>query len=325
MARKSSSRSSMAASRRSWRSTRRASFRRTCTPPTSTSSLNTTAWRLRSTRTSRHTTRRSTSSTRCPAEVRVLFVGDVVGKPGRQAVAVLLPKLRAERDIDLAIVNGENAAGGSGLTGEIAAELRQAGADVVTNGNHVWDQRSFLKEIDALEFCVRPLNLPPGNPGRGWTITKGALVANAIGRVFMAEQDDPFRALDGLLEELGERAPKVRILDWHAEATSEKLAMGWHLDGRFSAVLGSHTHVPTADARILPQGTALVADTGMVGPRDSVLGIEPSIIVSRYLDHLPRRFEVASGVVQFNSVVIDIDDETGRARSIERLDREWQP
>jgi 2',3'-cyclic-nucleotide 2'-phosphodiesterase len=257
--------------------------------------------------------------------VRVLFVGDVVGKPGRQAVAALLPTLRAERAIDLAIVNGENAAGGSGLTGEIAAELRDAGADVVTNGNHVWDQRSFLKEIDALGFCVRPLNLPPGNPGRGWTISKGALVVNAIGRVFMAEQDDPFRALDGLLEELGERAPKVRILDWHAEATSEKLAMGWHLDGRFSAVLGSHTHVPTADARILPQGTALVADTGMVGPRDSVLGIDPTIIVARYLDHLPRRFEVATGVVQFNSVVVDVDDATGHARSIERLDREWAP
>jgi metallophosphoesterase (TIGR00282 family) len=151
------------------------------------------------------------------------------------------------------------------------------------------------------------------------------LVVNALGRVFMKEQDDPFRAIDTLLAELGALVPKVRILDWHAEATSEKLAMGWHLDGRFSAVLGSHTHVPTADARILPQGTALIADTGMVGPRDSVLGIEPSIIVARYLDHLPRRFEVASGIVQFNSVVLDIDDQTGRAITIERLDREWEP
>jgi 2',3'-cyclic-nucleotide 2'-phosphodiesterase len=256
--------------------------------------------------------------------VRVLFVGDVVGKPGRQAVAALLPRIRRDRAIDLVVVNGENAAGGAGLTGEIAQELRQAGADVVTNGNHVWDQRSFLKEIDGLEFCLRPLNLPPSNPGKGWTLANGALVANAIGRVFMAEQDDPFRAMDLLLEELAGRAPAVRILDWHAEASSEKLAMGWHLDGRFSAVLGSHTHVPTADARILPGGTALVADAGMVGPRDSVLGIEPSIIVSRYLDHLPRRFEVASGVVQFNSVVVDVDDATGRARSIERLDLEWQ-
>jgi metallophosphoesterase (TIGR00282 family) len=257
--------------------------------------------------------------------MRVLFVGDVVGKPGRQAVAALIPEVKLARDVDLVIVNGENAAGGAGLTGEIAREIRDAGADIVTNGNHVWDQRSFLKEIDTLDFCVRPLNLPPGNPGKGWVIHNGVLVVNAIGRVFMAEQDDPFRAVDALLGELGERAPKVRILDWHAEATSEKLAMGWHLDGRFSAVLGSHTHVPTADARILPQGTALVADAGMVGPRDSVLGIEPSVIVARFLDHLPRRFEVASGVVQFNSVIVDIDAETGRARSIERLDREWEP
>jgi len=257
--------------------------------------------------------------------VKVLFVGDVVGKPGRQAVAALLPAIRRERNVDLVILNGENAAGGAGLTGEIAREIHDAGADVITNGNHVWDQRAFLKEIDALEFCIRPLNLPPGNPGKGWVIQDGVLVVNALGRVFMAEQDDPFRAVDALLAELGERAPRIRILDWHAEATSEKLAMGWHLDGRFSAVLGSHTHVPTADGRILPQGTALLADTGMVGPRDSVLGIEPSIIVSRFLDHLPRRFEVASGVVQFNSVVVDIDDASGRALAIERLDREWQP
>jgi len=255
----------------------------------------------------------------------VLFVGDVVGKPGRQAVAAVLPAIKRDRGIDIVVLNGENAAGGAGLTGEIARELHDGGADVVTNGNHVWDQRTFLKEIDALEFCIRPLNLPPGNPGKGWVVRDGVLVVNAIGRVFMAEQDDPFRAVDALLAELGDSAPKVRILDWHAEATSEKLAMGWHLDGRFSAVLGSHTHVPTADARVLPQGTALVADTGMVGPRDSVLGIEPSIIVSRFRDHLPRRFEVASGVVQFNSVVVDVDETTGRARSIERLDREWEP
>ena len=257
--------------------------------------------------------------------MKLLFVGDVVGKPGRQAVAALLPTLTRERAIDLVVLNGENAAGGAGLTGEIAREIHEAGADVITNGNHVWDQRTFLREIESLEYCVRPLNLPPGNPGKGWVITKGALVVNAIGRVFMAEQDDPFRAVDALLAELGDRAPKVRILDWHAEATSEKLAMGWHLDGRFSAVLGTHTHVPTADARILPRGTALIADAGMVGPRDSVLGVEPSIIVSRYLDHLPRRFEVASGVVQFNSVVVEIDEETGRARSIERVDREFEP
>jgi metallophosphoesterase (TIGR00282 family) len=257
--------------------------------------------------------------------LRILFVGDVVGRPGRNAIGALLPAIRDDRKIDVAIVNGENAAGGSGLTAEIANELHQNGADVVTNGNHVWDQRSFLKDIDSLEFCIRPLNLAPGNPGRGWLITKDVLVVNAIGRVFMAPTaDDPFRAIDSLLAELGDRAPRIKILDWHAEATSEKVAMGWHLDGRFTAVLGSHTHVPTADARVLPNGTAHVSDTGMVGPRDSVLGVDPTIIVGRFLDGVPRRFEVAEGPVQFNGVVVDVDDKTGRARSIERLDRLWE-
>jgi len=254
--------------------------------------------------------------------VKVLFVGDVVGRPGRDAVAALLPGLRKELGVDLAVVNGENAAGGAGLTATLALELRDAGADVVTNGNHVWDQRQFAGEIDGLDFAIRPVNLPPGNPGRGWMISKGALVVNAIGRVFMGTYDDPFRALDAVLEELGDRAPKVRILDWHAEATSEKVAMGWHLDGRFSAVVGSHTHVPTADARVLPGGTALVADTGMVGPRDAILGVKTDIILDRFRTGMPKRFEVPEGgPVVFNSVLVDVDDATGRARSIERVDR----
>lgn len=254
--------------------------------------------------------------------MRVLFVGDVVGRPGRDAVAALLPGLRKELGVDLAVVNGENAAGGAGLTATLALELRDAGADVVTNGNHVWDQRQFAGEIDGLDFAIRPVNLPPGNPGRGWLISKGALVVNAIGRVFMGTYDDPFRALDAVLEELGDRAPKVRILDWHAEATSEKVAMGWHLDGRFSAVVGSHTHVPTADARVLPGGTALVADTGMVGPRDAILGVRTDIILDRFRTGMPKRFEVPEGgPVVFNSVLVDVDDATGRARSIERVDR----
>jgi hypothetical protein len=253
--------------------------------------------------------------------MRILFVGDVVGRPGREAVQALLPALRDELRVDLAVVNGENAAGGAGLTAEIARELRDSGADVVTNGNHVWDQRAFMADIETLDFAVRPLNLPPGNPGRGWIVAKGALVANAIGRVFMNAYDDPFRAVDALLAELGDRAPKVRILDWHAEATSEKVAMGWHLDGRFSAVVGSHTHVPTADARVLPGGTAFVSDTGMVGPRDSVLGVRTEIILDRFRTMLPKRFEVADGPAVFNSVLLDIDEATGRARSIERIDR----
>lgn len=244
-----------------------------------------------------------------------------MGRPGREAVQALLPGLRGELRVDLAIVNGENAAGGAGLTATLAHELKAAGADVVTNGNHVWDQRAFLKEIDGLDFAIRPLNLPPGNPGRGWMVAQDVLVVNALGRVFMGTYDDPFRALDGLLAELGDRAPRVRILDWHAEATSEKVAMGWHLDGRFSAVVGSHTHIPTADARVLPGGTAYVSDTGMVGPRDSVLGVQKEIVLERFRDMLPRRFEVAGGPSVFNSVLIDVDEATGRARSIERVDR----
>lgn len=255
--------------------------------------------------------------------MKILFVGDVVGRPGRNAVTALLPGLREELGVDLAVVNGENSAGGAGLTADIARELHDAGADVVTNGNHVWDQRQFMKDIDGLDFCVRPVNLAPGNPGRGWTIVKDVLVVNAIGRTFMTPVDDPFRAVDAVLAEVGDRA-RVKLVDWHAEATSEKIAIGWHLDGRVSAVVGSHTHVPTADARILPKGTAHVTDTGMVGPRDSVLGVDPAIIVARFLDGMPRRFEVAGGPVQFNSVLIDVDAATGLATAIQRVDREWE-
>jgi len=250
--------------------------------------------------------------------VRILFVGDVVGRPGRDAVAALLPRLRDELRVDLAIVNGENAAGGAGLTAEIARELQASGADVVTTGNHVWDQRQFVTEIESLDFVLRPLNLPPNNPGRGFLVTKGALVVNAIGRTFMAPADDPFRAMDELLST---DQPALRILDWHAEATSEKLAMGWYLDGRVTAVVGSHTHVPTADARVLPNGTALVCDTGMVGPRDSILGMRTDVVVDRFRTGLPRRFEVAAGPAVFGSVIVEADDATGKARSIERVDR----
>ena len=253
--------------------------------------------------------------------MRILFVGDGVGRPGRDAVAALLPGLRWELHVDLAIVNGENAAGGAGLTAEIARELQSSGADVVTTGNHVWDQRQFIAEIETLDFVLRPLNLPPNNPGRGSLMAKGALVVNAIGRTFMAPADDPFRAMDDLLAARAAPVPAVTVLDWHAEATSEKLAMGWHLDGRVTAVVGSHTHVPTADARVLPKGTALVCDTGMVGPRDSILGMRPAVIVERFRTGLPKRFEVADGPVAFGSVLIDADDVTGMARSVERVDR----
>ncbi|HYY55187.1 MAG TPA: TIGR00282 family metallophosphoesterase [Candidatus Dormibacteraeota bacterium] len=253
--------------------------------------------------------------------MRILVVGDVVGKPGRQAVARLVPALRREHGYELVVCNGENAAGGNGLTRAIADELRDAGCDVVTNGNHVWDQRQFVEEIKELDYCLRPLNLDAGAPGRGWLVHNGVLVANAIGRVFMAEAENPYRAMERLLDELDGDAPRVRVLDWHAEATSEKVAMGLFLDGKFSAVVGTHTHVPTADARVLANGTAFVSDIGMVGPRDSVLGLNPDEILGRFRDGLPRRFRVADGPVSFNAVEIDVDEASGRARGIARVDR----
>ena len=253
--------------------------------------------------------------------MRILVIGDVVGKPGRNAVKAILPELRRERGYHLVVCNGENAAGGNGLTAATAEELRAAGCDVLTNDNHVWDQRQFIDEIRSLDYCIRPLNLDPTAPGRGYVICRDVLVVNAIGRVFMAEAENPYRAVDALLAELGGSAPRVKLLDWHAEATSEKVAMGFHLDGRVSAVVGTHTHVPTADARVLPRGTAFVSDIGMVGPRDSVLGLAPEEIVGRFLDGLPRRFRVADGPVTFGAVEIDVDETTGLARGIARVDR----
>lgn len=252
--------------------------------------------------------------------MRILVIGDVVGKPGRNAVKALLPGLRRERGYHLVVCNGENAAGGNGLTKAIAEELRDAGCDVLTNGNHVWDQRQFVGEIEDLDYCVRPVNLDGAAPGKGWIVVKDVLVANAIGRVFMGEADNPYRAVDRMLEIVGD-GPTVKLLDWHAEATSEKVAMGFHLDGRVSAVVGTHTHVPTADARVLPKGTAFITDVGMVGPLESVLGLAPEEIIARFLDGVPRRFKVAEGPVRFNAVEIDVDEATGRARSIDRVDR----
>ncbi|HLF79225.1 MAG TPA: TIGR00282 family metallophosphoesterase [Dehalococcoidia bacterium] len=253
--------------------------------------------------------------------MRILFIGDVVGSPGRKALSVMLPSLRRELSIDVIIANGENAAAGRGLTQRTAREMFNAGVDIISSGNHIWDQREIVEELDSDAPIIRPANYPPGSPGRGIVRSKGLTVMNLQGRTFMANIDCPFRTADALLDEQPE-GPVV--VDMHAEATSEKVAMGWYLDGRVAAVLGSHTHVPTADPRILPRGTAYITDAGMSGARDSVLGFEVSASHRLFLSGLPTRLPVEekSTVVKLNSVLVDIDEHTHRARSIERVDRE---
>ena len=257
-------------------------------------------------------------------EFRILFVADVVGHPGRDAVKAILPALKKEVGADLTIVNGENAAGGFGLTSKIAAELKQAGADVITTGNHVFAQKDFVPELPHLENVLRPANYPPAAPGQGSCVVDAAgeqvLVLNLMGRIFVEALDDPFRAADAILN--ANPGVKIVFCDMHAEATWEKTAMGWYLDGRASAVVGTHTHIPTADARILTKGTAYVTDVGMVGPRDGCIGMDKDIVLQRFLTGVPNRFQVASGPVTFNSVLVTISSSTGRATSIQRVDRE---
>lgn len=257
-------------------------------------------------------------------DFRILFVADVVGSPGRDAVKAILPGLKKELQPHLTILNGENAAGGFGLTAKLVAELKSAGADVITTGNHVYAQKEFLPELPALERVLRPANYPPAAPGQGWCLVEvgghEVLVMNLIGRIFLEPLDDPFRTADAILA----AHPQARIVfcDMHAEATSEKTAMGWHLDGRVSAVVGTHTHIPTADARVLPGGTAYVTDVGMVGPRDGCIGMDKSAVLQRFLTGVPNRFVVASGPVTFNSVLVTISGSSGRATAIQRVDRE---
>jgi metallophosphoesterase (TIGR00282 family) len=249
------------------------------------------------------------------------MVGDIIGRPGRRAVRTLLPGLRQEHELDLVIANGENAAGGLGLTRETAEELFEADIDVITSGNHIWDQREIIPSLDSNLAILRPLNYPPHVPGHGYLIKKGILVVNLLGRTFIGNFDCPFRAMDQLLEELGDNKPPVIIVDFHGEATSEKVAMGWYLDGRVSAVLGSHTHVGTIDARLLPKGTAFITDVGMTGPLDSVIGDDIDTVLTRFLTQLPHRISVGKGNVLLNSVLIEVDESTGRANYISRIDR----
>lgn len=254
--------------------------------------------------------------------MRILMIGDIIGRPGRSALSRLLPQIRHELGIDLVTANAENTAGGFGLTLKTANALLRSGVDVMTSGNHIWDKKEILPHFDELPL-LRPANYY-GAPGRGWLMHGDVMVLNLQGRVFMPPIDCPFREADQRLAEaktsLG-HTPRIVIVDFHAEATSEKQGLGWYLDGRVSAVVGTHTHVGTADARVLPGGTAYVSDLGMTGPLDSVIGTETAPVLERFRTGLPQRFEPATGECILNSVLIDIDDETGHAIDIVRIDR----
>lgn len=255
--------------------------------------------------------------------MRVLFIGDIVGSPGRRIVRERLADILAQRQVDLCIANGENSASGFGITARITQELLATGIEVLSGGNHIWDRREIMEYFPHEPRLLRPANFPAGSPGSGVYVgaTKTGVkyaVINIQGRTFMIPIDDPFRTAEA---EIAKLAPdvKVIIVDMHAEATSEKLAMGWNLDGKVSAVLGTHTHVQTADNRVLPNGTAYITDVGMTGPHDGIIGMERGPIIQRFHDALPIRFTVAEGDIQMNAVLLDIDESTGRARSIERL------
>jgi 2',3'-cyclic-nucleotide 2'-phosphodiesterase len=259
-------------------------------------------------------------------EVRIAVIGDIIGKPGRIAVTHVLPDLRRELALDVVIANGENTAAGAGLTPSLAEELLGGGIDVITSGNHIWDKREIYDYLDAGRPVLRPINYPDEAPGRGWLVHRTeagheVAVVNAMGRVFMNQLDSPFTKLDDLLDSAAEPLPPVRILDFHCEITSEKNAMGWYLDGRVSGVVGTHTHVPTADARVLPGGTAYISDIGMTGPRDSIIGFSLESVLPRFTRHLPTRFQVADGPVSLNAVVITVDVDSGRASNIEQVQR----
>jgi hypothetical protein len=255
--------------------------------------------------------------------MRLLFIGDIVGKPGRELVRRGLAAIVDEHRIDLVIANAENSAAGFGITREIGDQLLSWGVDVMTSGNHIWDKKEAIDYIGAESRLLRPANYPAGVPGNGSYLARTGQgqsvgVINVMGRVFMHNIDDPFTIVQREIEALRQRA-RVIFVDFHAEATSEKVAMGWFLDGKVTAMVGTHTHVQTADERILPKGTAYLTDVGMTGPHDSVIGVEIEAAVGRFLNAMPARFETATGNPRLNAVVIEADEQTGRATDIERL------
>src|SRR5579883_2990224 len=259
--------------------------------------------------------------------MRTLFIGDIFGRPGRTIVKDKLAGLVREKSVDLVIANGENAAAGFGITPALAEELFDLNIDVITTGNHVWDKRELIDYLQLADNghgpakrLLRPANFPPSMPGSGlYEGRKGNVpyaVINLQGRVFMASNDDPFRVADDLLKSV---KAKIIFVDFHAEATSEKVSLGWYLDGRVTAIVGTHTHIPTADERVLPGGTAYVTDVGMTGPYDGVIGVKKDLVIGRFLDNMPVRFEPATGDTRLCAVVVDADETTGHARQIQRV------
>ncbi|MEA3305645.1 MAG: TIGR00282 family metallophosphoesterase [Candidatus Omnitrophota bacterium] len=254
--------------------------------------------------------------------MKILFVGDVVGSPGRKAVCKLIPEIKKREKIDFVVVNAENAAGGSGLTPRLAEELLSCKADVLTSGDHIWKKKEIIPILDEEKRVLRPANYPPGTPGMGWgvySVGKSKVgVINLVGRVFMESVECPFRAARSIVEKIKSETPII-LIDMHAEATSEKIALVWYLDGMASAVLGTHTHVQTADERIYPKGTAFISDLGMTGPHDSVIGRKVEQILARFITQLPTRFEMAEKNIQLNGVIVTIDKKTGKALEIKRV------
>ncbi len=256
--------------------------------------------------------------------MNLLFVGDVFGKPGRRTVQTLVPQLRRELDVDFCIANAENAAAGSGITPETVEELLASGVDVLTGGNHTWDKREGISVLENELRCLRPANYPDGVPGRGVGVyacgEEKIAVVNLLGRVFLQNVDCPFAAADRILESLAS-VTNIVLFDMHAEATSEKIAMGWYLDGRASVVVGTHTHVQTADERILPRGTAYLTDAGMTGPHDSVIGVRKELALEKLRTHLPVRFQPAEDDLRLHGLWVRIDPAAGRALQIQRIQR----
>ncbi len=253
----------------------------------------------------------------------LLFIADVIGSPGRDVLRGLLADLKRRHDLHLVICNCENSAAGFGVTKDVARDLFEAGCDVLTGGNHLWDKKDSIEYIGEEPRLVRPANLPEGTPGRGWRVVKATNgvhvgVVNLIGRVFMKEADCPFRAADAALAQIAKQAP-VTFFDFHAETTAEKVAMGWHLDGRASVLVGTHTHVQTADERVLPKGTAYVTDAGMTGGFDSVIGMDRTAALRRFLTLMPERLQPAGGDLRLNGALVQVDEETGKATRIQRL------